>query len=120
MPLASLLLAKLRKGGDGAICTNNVSFKTLEQFIPTTKADYEKQKAVKHARSLDQGQPFTASKVRATVSCDSCSTDRAIFSQNAVGTKKGPNKNQLERHWKTVIYVAMLPMRRVASTSRGR
>ena len=61
------------------IDTNKTSFKTLKQFIPTTKADTDEQKAVKHAKSLDQGRSFTATKVRATVSCDSCGADRVIF-----------------------------------------
>ena len=95
MPSALLLLAKLRKGGDGAICTNNVSFQTLEQFIPTTKADYEKQKAVKHTQSLDQGQSFTASKVRATVSCDSCGADRVIFFWQCCWDKEGAKQESI-------------------------
>ena len=78
------------------IDANKVSLETLKQFIPTTKADTDEQKAVKHAKSLDQGRSFTATKVRATVSCDSCGADRVIFSDNAVGTKKGTSKNQLE------------------------
>ena len=44
-------------------------------------------------KSLEQGRSFTASKVRATASCDSCGADRVIFSDNAVGIKKGPRKN---------------------------
>ena len=55
----------------------------------------EEQKAVKYANTLDKGHSFAASKVRATVPCDGSGARYCTFSDNGVGTKKGPRKIQL-------------------------
>jgi len=79
------------------IDTKGVSLEALKQFIPTSKGDSEEQKAVRYSKTLDKGHSFAASKLRATVPCDSCGAVRCIFSDNDVDTKKGPSTIIFER-----------------------
>ena len=72
------------------IDTKGVSLEALKQFIPTSKGDSEEQKAVKYSKTLDKGHSFAATKLRATVPCDSCGAVHCIFSENDVDTKKRP------------------------------
>ena len=57
--------------------------------------DAEEKKSVEASKKLDKNRKFSATKVRATIDCDSCGAPRAIYSDYAVGSTRGPSKQQL-------------------------
>ncbi len=65
-------------------------------FIPIAKKDSVEKKSIDASKKLDKGRKFNATKVRATIDCDSCGAPRVIYSDHAIGKANGPSKQQLE------------------------
>lgn len=73
-----------------------LSLDDLLKFLPSKKNDTEEKKNIQHSKECDKQHTFSATKVRLTVPCDDCGAHRAIYSNHAIGTPKGPSKKQLE------------------------
>ena len=79
-----------------AIDRKDLSLEDLIKFLPSKKNDTEEKRIIQQLKDKDKKHTFAATKLRLTVVCDDCGAHRGIYSDHAVGTPKGPTKNQLQ------------------------
>ena len=60
--------------------------------MPDTKSDTYEKESLKQPKEIDKGKSSVATKVRQTVEYNTGGAVRVIYSDRAVGEKKGPTK----------------------------
>ena len=64
--------------------------------MPDAKSDTYEKKSLKQSKNIDKGRSFVDTNFREAVECDTCGAVCFIYSDHAVGEKKGPTKKLLE------------------------
>ena len=92
------------QAGRDYIDRNNLSFEQLEKYRPDAKKDSREMERLKKDKERDKKKKtfFDKSKVRSTVTCDSCGAERCIYSKTVEVAKQ--RSKELEQ-WKEGGYV---------------